>query len=120
MRAFKLLHQRKDGSLGPLFINRSQRIPLGEWLEAEDHPTKGFAHRPGWHCSSRPHAPHLVGTKAAENRVWAAVEINDFYEIQRPVIQGGLWYIAQKLRVLSLLPPGGDHAINRLGPSLSS
>ena len=49
MIAYKLLRIRKDGSIGPLFINQKQRVPIGEWLDAEDHPTSGFAHRPGWH-----------------------------------------------------------------------
>lgn len=58
--AYKLFRRRGDGSLGPLFINKRQRIPLGEWLQAEDHPTKGYAHRPGWHCGVAPSAPHLL------------------------------------------------------------
>jgi hypothetical protein len=57
---YKLFRVRADGSLGPLFINASQRIPTGQWLEAErHHHKKGFAYRPGWHATSRPVAPHL-------------------------------------------------------------
>lgn len=43
MRAFKLFQQHRDGSIGPLFINKKQRVPMGAWLPAEQHPTKGFA-----------------------------------------------------------------------------
>ena len=32
MIAYKLLKRRRDGTLGPLFINASQRIPIGVWL----------------------------------------------------------------------------------------
>jgi len=53
MKAYKLLKLRKDGSLGPLFINRKQKIPIGKWLTAECHPTKGYALRPGWHTTSK-------------------------------------------------------------------
>lgn len=40
MKAYKLLRVRRDGSLGPLFINKQQKIIVGNWMEAEDHPTK--------------------------------------------------------------------------------
>jgi hypothetical protein len=62
MKAYKLMKHRKDGTLGSLFIHRKAVIPVGVWLDAEDHPTKGYAHRVGWHCTFKPYAPHL-GTK---------------------------------------------------------
>lgn len=98
--AYKLFRRRKDGTLGPLFINASQRIPVGEWLTAEDHPTKGFAHRPGWHCCLTPEAPHLKMTK---DRVWAQVTVEDFEFHQRPESQGGRWLLAKRLRVDTVL-----------------
>lgn len=102
MIAYKLFTRRKDGSLGPLFINRKQRIPLGEWLPAEDHPTKGYAHRPGWHVAEKPEAPHL---KLGPDRVWAECEIPDdgYYAFDRPACQGGRWLIADALRVRRVL-----------------
>lgn len=102
MRAFKVFRVRKDGSIGPLFINRKQRIELGEWLPAEDHPTPGFAHRPGWHCGpSTDSAPHLsMELKSGEVRRWYEVEIEDYTEFQRPEAQGGLWFLANRMRVL--------------------
>jgi len=96
MKAYKLFRKRKDGSIGPLFINRSMRIPLGEWLEAEDHPTKGYAHRPGWHCGAAPVAPHL----SEKGRVWFEVEIEDYYDFPRPQHQGARWLIAQRMKVI--------------------
>ena len=96
--AYKLFRLRKDGSLGPLFINRHLRVLIGEWISAEDHPTPGFAHRPGWHVSLQPIAPHL----SPRNRVWAQVEVEDYVELVRPARQGGIWLIAQKMRVLGL------------------
>lgn len=51
MIAYKLIRKLKDGSLSPLFINKKQRIPIGIWLDAESHPTNGFAYRKGWHCT---------------------------------------------------------------------
>lgn len=100
MIAYKLLRQRRDGTLGPLFINRRQRIEIGQVYPAEDHRTKGYAHRPGWHCCSAPVAPHL-GTKG---RVWARVEVDDVTEHRRPECQGGLWFTANKMRVLEVMP----------------
>jgi len=99
MTGYKLLRQRRNGTLGPLFINAKQVIPIGVELAAEDHPTKGFAHRPGWHITNQPRAPHLK----MDGRVWAEVEFDDFYEFKRPAAQGGMWFIAQKMRVNKVL-----------------
>lgn len=57
--AYKLIRMRKDGTLGPLFINKKQIIPIGIWLDAESHKTKGYAFRPGWHVTLEMNAPHL-------------------------------------------------------------
>jgi len=105
MRAFKLFKQRADGTLGPLFINRQQRIPVGEWVEAEDHRTNGYAHRPGWHCTKLQVAPHLKKQpKSGEKRVWASVEIRGKVEpIVRPEQQGGTWFIASELKVIEVI-----------------
>lgn len=98
MLAYKLFKVRKDGSIGPLFINRKQRIKVGEWVGAEDHPTKGYAHRPGWHCTAKPEAPHINTNR--EDRVWYLVEIDFFTEFKRPKHQGGLWYLARQMKVI--------------------
>ena len=96
MIAYKLLRNRKDGSIGPLFINRKQRIPINEFLIAEDHPTKGYKHRMGWHCTIKPEAPHL----SMKGRTWYKVEIEDFVEHIRPKNQGGLWFLANRMKVI--------------------
>ena len=96
MTAYKLLRARRDGTLGPLFINRKQRIPIGEQLIAEDHKTKGYAHRPGWHCCKTPEAPHL----SPRGRQWYVVDIEDIRVETRPKSQGGIWYLAQRMTVL--------------------
>ena len=97
MIAYKLLHVRKDGSLGPLFINRRQRTPVGKWLRAMPHRTPGYAFRPGWHCCSRPVAPHL----SKKGRRWYKIEVGGHYEEHhRPKSQGGLWYVARFIKVI--------------------
>lgn len=96
---YKLLRKRKDGTLGPLFINKKQIIPIGEWLNAESHPTKGYAFRPFWHCCSEPVAPHL----STKNRVWCKAEIKQFKEFKRPTNQGGVWYLAEKIKIIKIL-----------------
>ena len=105
MIAYKLMKLRKDGTLGPLFINSSMRIPVGEWLEAEDHKTKGFAHRPGWHCCFEPNAPHIKKEpKSGENRVWCKVQIKGkTRKYDRPESQGGAWVLANNMRVLEII-----------------
>jgi len=107
IKAYKLLRLRKDGTLGPLFINRKQVITLKKnpvWLKSENHPTRGFSYRPGWHCSHEPSAPHLkTFLKSGEKRVWCEVEIKDYEVLKRPEFQGGIWYLAKKIRFLKIL-----------------
>lgn len=106
--AYKLFKQRKNKTLGPLFINARQIIPLNKWLPAEDHPTKGFAPRMGWHAAHAPFAPHL----STKGRVWAKVELQDVATWDRPASQGGQWLIAQRIRVLKLLTLEEQYKIN--------
>jgi hypothetical protein len=95
MIAYKLLRVRKNGTYGPLFINRKQIIPIGEWLQAENHPTKNFKERMGWHVMKIPVAPHL----SKKGRAWFEVEIDDYVEYKRPEYQGGIWFLANKMRL---------------------
>lgn len=99
VKGYKLLRVRKDGSLGPLFINARQRIPVGEWLQAESHRTKGYAYRPGWHATRRQHAPHL----STRGRVWCKVSLREVKTYPRPESQGGTWLLAGQMRVDEVL-----------------
>ena len=96
MIAYKLVRKRKNGTLGPLFIDARLRMPIGEWMEAGCHPTKGFKVRPGWHTCAKPIAPHL----SKKGRVWVIVLIVDYEIIQRPEAQGGQWFIAKNMLIL--------------------
>ena len=98
MKAYKLLRKMKDGSVSPLFINKKVRLPIGEWMDAEVHPTKGYATRQGWHCTTMRYAPHL----SKKNRVWALVEVDDWTLFKRPLSQGGIWVLAQRMKILKL------------------
>jgi len=99
MIGYKLFRLRKDGTLGPLFINRTQKLVVGGEYLAEDHPTEGYAHRPGWHICAQPVAPHLSET----GRVWAKVKFSHFKRHLRPEKQGGLWFTANKMKIMELL-----------------
>jgi len=99
--AYKLFRQLKSGEITSLFINRQQKLNIGEWMESENHPTTGFAIREGWHCTAEPHAPHLkMKLSNGEVRVWKKVLIEDYSEFKRPENQGGLWYLAKKMLIL--------------------
>jgi len=101
-RVYKLFRLRKDGTLGPLFIDARLRVPVGVELPARDVPTKGFAHRPGWHSGVMPIAPHL----SEKGRVWAECSIPDhadWYEFKRPGNQGGKWIISDCIVVDRIL-----------------
>lgn len=99
MIAYKLLRRLKCGDLTSPFINNTERLQKGVWLEAEDYPTEGFKHRPGWHAMPTPHAPHL----STKGRVWVEVDIEDFEELQRPEHYGGTWYLAQLMKIIRVL-----------------
>lgn len=96
MIAYKLFRVLKDGTISSLFINKKRRLPLNIWLESESFPTKGFAIRPYWHCTNSPKAPHL----SMKNRAWFKVEMEDFEEFNRPKSQGGLWYLAKRIKII--------------------
>lgn len=100
-RGYKLLRQRKNGTLGPLFINCRQVIPIGVWLPAENHPRKGYAERMGWHITKDMIAPHL----SKKGRVWAEVEFSGYEELKRPASQGTTWYLATWMKVVKLCNP---------------
>lgn len=77
------LFERKGDQIFPLFIDKSSPVPVGEWIPAENHPTKGFAKRPGWHIGMIPDAPWLKGANgkyksrfAKGERVWCVVEFD--------------------------------------------
>lgn len=99
MTAYKLVRKLKDGSLSSLFINKRSRMPLNEWMTAEEYPTKGFAFRKGWHCTLKPVAPHLSN----KDRIWVKVEVDDVSFFDRPESQGGTWVLAQKMKLLKEL-----------------
>ena len=97
MIAYKLVRKMKDGQLAPLFIDKKARLPIGEWIEAKDVPTKGYKHRPGWHSCATPCAPHLA---ERDNRIWVEVMILGTEEHKRPAHQGGTWYTSQWMMIL--------------------
>ncbi len=99
MIGYKLFRQRKNGTLGPLFISARLVVPVGQWLQSESHPTKGFAYRPGWHATLQPVAPHL----SAKGRVWCKVELEGVKTYARPESQGGTWVLAERLRVTEVI-----------------
>ena len=123
------LFRMKGNELYPLFIDKQTPIPLGEWIEAKYIPTKGYAHRAGWHSGMLPIAEHLKKKDGtfAKNRVWAecevphdvnwqvfvekspsgdlgaSVPVGGFYQFKRPFNQGGEWIISGAIKVNRIL-----------------
>lgn len=94
-QGFKLFEMDTEGRLFPLFIGKNKETKIGEWVPAENIPTKGFAERPGWHLGMEvPDAPWLRGYDGSElgpykgrkkgwKRVWCVCEYdatNDYRE----------------------------------------
>ena len=107
LKAFKLLRLRADGTLGPLFVGRGLVLRVGETCSARaDLPHPGLAHRPGFHCTAEPRAPHIkLRLKNGERRVWCEVRLTGWVTPHmRPECQGGLWYTAEKMKIVRQLP----------------
>ena len=96
LKAYKLFRVLKNGEITSLFINKKERLEPNEWLDAESFPTKGFKLRPYWHCTSKPEAPHLSN----KGRVWMEIEMDGHEEFKRPQSQGGVWYLADKIKII--------------------
>ena len=81
---YKLFEMDAMGNLYPLFIDKKTVYPIREWIQAENHPTKGFAKRPGLHAGEICSAVWLMsadGTYKSQRgkqwkRVWCEVECN--------------------------------------------
>ena len=97
MIGYKLFRVKANGDITSLFINKSESLPLNEWLEQGNYPTKGFKVRPGWHCCPKPHAPHL----SENGRAWYRVEIRGVRKEIRPESQGGVWYLADSIKIIA-------------------
>lgn len=103
--AFKLVEVDSEGNLYSLFIHKQDPLPLGRWMQAENHPTKGFAERPGWHCTLKADAPHLkLRPKRGRRRMWVRVDVEGYRTFNRPESQGGAWVLAERMRISGILP----------------
>ena len=97
--AFKLFCVKK-GEIHSLFINKKESLPIGKWIPAKMFVTPGFSPRYGWHALSLPIAPHL----SKKRRAWFLIEVSGVSKHTRPLSQGGLWYTADRIRILERLP----------------
>ena len=95
MKGFKVVTLRKNGTIGSLFINRRKVLPMGVWLDAEPHKTKGFAFRPLWHACHTMNAPHL----SMKGRVWVSVDMEGVSTLSRCEAQGGEWVLAERIMI---------------------
>lgn len=98
---YKLVRLRKNNTLGSLFINRKAILPLNKWIDSKFFPTKGYAERFGWHCTYYPYAPHLKQDN--QTRVWVKCEVEECTEYIRPKSQGGIWVLANKIKIIKVL-----------------
>lgn len=128
--AYKLFRTLKTREgLYPLFIGKTIPTVENEWIEAQFIPTKGFAHRPGWHAGVLPIAPHLrtKQNRIHADRVWAEVSMSADYDWQHIAdksptrdirgciptaghyrfktnkMQGGAWLIGGAIRIERVL-----------------
>lgn len=92
---YKLFEMDINGNLYPLFIDNKTIYPIDKWIYAENHPTKGFARRPGIHTGEICSAPWLMaadGTYKSQRgksfkRVWCEVECNTTTDYTNVVVK---------------------------------
>lgn len=94
---YKLFEMDTKGNLLPLFIDKNTPVPIGKWIRAENHPTNGFAKRPGWHVGADvPDAPWLKAYDGTDigfyrprfkhgKRVWCEIEFNNNHSYDEEV-----------------------------------
>jgi N12 class adenine-specific DNA methylase len=114
VKAYKLFRTLKSrpGELFPLFIGKTDAVPVGTWIEAEHIPTKGYAPRPGWHAGLNPSAPHLRSAgKIAPDRVWAEIEMPADVDWQS-VADGNKTASKTRGDIQDQVPTGGHYAFN--------
>ena len=131
MIVYKLFDLHKNG-LGPLYVNRSDRYPMNEWIEAEMGPLADDKHvksklgnlsakHPGFHCTKIPFTD-WIGVKTNEglvrrkNNVWVECEVkgnevepdwyhipDGFYYFRTNSKQKDPWIIARYIKLLRVL-----------------
>lgn len=96
---YKLLEMNEKGELLPLFIDKNNPIPIGEWIHAKNcGKVNGFAQRPGFHVGTVCDAPWLKGYDGTNigcykprfkhgKRVWCMVEYNTTHNYDEEVSQ---------------------------------
>lgn len=116
-RGYKLFEMDENGNLYALFIDKNTIMSIDEWLKAENHPTKGFAPRPGYHIGQIPSAPWLMsadGTYKSQRRkhwkrVWTEVEYVADVDYTSEVMQ------LPKKCFVDKLPEGGFYKFRETG-----
>ena len=84
---YKLFEMDVNGDLHPLFCDKYETYPIGEWIKAKEAYTKSFAPSSGLHLGVIPAAPWLMsvrddgtgyykGRNKGWHRVWVEVEYN--------------------------------------------
>ena len=109
----KVLNKRSDGTLSPLFHDKSSRFDEGVWHGFKvdlTHPTKvtktgkprssaNLSYRPGFYGGTK--TPQIkMGKVGSQNRVKRDVAFRNWVTIKRPADQGGEWYLAAEMMVI--------------------
>ena len=116
-KGYKLFEMDTEGNLYPLFIGKKEIVPIGQWIKAQNLPTKGYAARPGWHLGQICSAPWLMGADGTYKsqrgkswkRVWCEVEYNASIDYT-PVVE----HLPKKCFV-DKLPNGGFYKFRESG-----
>lgn len=121
---YKLFRETKDGGLHPLFVNATQTLPVGEWLQAEagERTEKGkvksrlgeLAYRGGWHLNEEaPYVEHIYGKDYCADG--AVIEPNTgrrFNKVQKP---GTVWCLVEYETTIDCQPMANEAGRNKHG-----
>ena len=125
VKAYKLfrVHPKHPGKLFPLFIGKNDPVEMGQWVDAEHIPTKGFAERPGWHAGDLPLATH-IGAKSdpenmtkpdirPDNQVWTEIEMPNDVDWQSEANRRGTnakgKVVPVRAHITDQVPTGGHY-----------
>jgi hypothetical protein len=120
---YKLFRQTNDGKLHPLFVNRSQVLPVGKWLQAEsgERTTNGkvksslgeLAYRGGWHLNDEcPYVEHIYTKKFCEDGQEIDGKSRKFRKIQK---EGTVWCLVEYETTVDCQPMANEAGRNKNG-----
>lgn len=121
---YKLFRKDKDGNLHALYVNSTEIIPVGEWLQAKcgemtaDGKVKSklgkLAYRGGWHLNEEaPYVTHIYGKKYSADGEFLEKNTGRRYnKVQKPE---NVWCLVEYETTENCQPMANERGRNKQG-----